>query len=84
MAIAVRIAPENMKREDYERVMSELGGEQDGRLSHAAYGDDEVHMFDVWDSRENFDPYYDSLVSHLQANGFGVGIIEVSPVHSRY
>ena len=47
MAIAVRICPDNMNSDDYERVIGELG-EPDGRLYHAGYGDSEVEMFSVW------------------------------------
>ena len=80
MAIAVRICPDNMNSDDYERVIGELG-EPDGRLYHAGYGDSEVEMFSVWDSRESWDAHSETLVNHLQANGVGVGVIEISPVH---
>ena len=56
MPVAVRICPEKMTREDYEKVAADLGpDEPDGRLYHAAYGTDEVQMFEVWESPEHFD-----------------------------
>jgi hypothetical protein len=65
MPVAVHITPHNMSREDYDRVIAELdasgAGEPEGRLFHAAYGDDEVHMFEVWDSPENFDAHRSAL-----------------------
>ena len=33
----------------------------EGRLFHAAYGEDEVHVFEVWDSPDNFDAHSDRL-----------------------
>jgi hypothetical protein len=87
--IAVRIAPKNMSRDDYAKVISDLeqacGGAPEGRLFHAGYGEDEVHMFDVWDSHESFQPYHDDLVGRLQAAGLDGGmIVQVEPVHTPY
>jgi hypothetical protein len=86
VAIAVRIAPKNMTRDDYEKLIGELEGsgsaEPEGRLFHAGYGEDEVHMFDVWDSRESFEAYHEDMVGHLQAAGLDGGmIVQVEPVH---
>jgi hypothetical protein len=43
-----------MTRDDYETMMKQLeetgAGEPEGRTFHAGYGDDELHMFDVWES----------------------------------
>jgi hypothetical protein len=82
MAIAVRITPSKMSKDDYHRVMGELEetGATDGRLSHTSYGDDEVHIFDVWESREAFDPYHDRLMTILQGSGIDGGTVEVKPV----
>ena len=85
--IAVRICPTKMSPEDYTKVMADLertrGGAPEGRLFHAGYGEDEVHMFDVWDSRESFEPYHQDLVGHLQAAGLDGGmVVHVEPVHS--
>jgi hypothetical protein len=42
--IAVRIAPQNMSREDYEKLIDELertgSAEPEGRVFHAGYGED--------------------------------------------
>jgi hypothetical protein len=86
--IAVRIAPTKMSREDYAKVMADLertrGSSPEGRLFHAGYGEEDVHMFDVWDSRESFEPYHQDLVGHLQAAGLDGGIVvQVEPIHSR-
>ena len=51
MPVAVRITPHNMSREEYDQAIVALeasGADQpEGRLFHAAYGDDEVHMFEA-------------------------------------
>ena len=72
-----------MSKEDYERVIAELGGsEPDGRRFHAAYGDQGVQMFEVWDSQEQFEDHNDRLMAHLQSIGLGGGNVEVHPLHS--
>jgi hypothetical protein len=85
MPIAVRIAPSKMTRDDYEKITQQLeatgSGQPDGRLFHASYGEDEVHMFDVWDSRESFQPYHDNLMGILQGAGIDGGTVQIEPVH---
>jgi hypothetical protein len=86
MAVAVHINPQQMSRADYERVMGELGasggGEPDGRRMHAAYGSDQVQMFEVWDSEQQFDAHSDRLFGLMQDAGINPGIVEVHPLHS--
>lgn len=86
MAIAVHINPKQMSHADYQRVISDLresgAGEPEGRSFHAAYGDDEVHMFEVWDSKEQFDEHSEKLFSTLQACQIDAGTIDMYPVHS--
>ena len=86
MPIAVRITPTNMSRDDYERIMKQLeesgAGEPEGRVFHAGYGEDEVHMFDVWDSHESFQAYHGDLVGPLQGAGIDAGSVQIEPVHN--
>jgi len=86
--IAVRITPKNMTRDDYDRVMKELedsgSGDPEGRVFHAGYGEDEVHMFDVWDSHESFQAYHENLVGLLQGAGIDAGIVQIEPVHNTF
>lgn len=84
MPVAVHISPNNMSREDYEKVIGELekSGVHEGRLYHAAYGEDEVQMFEVWRSEEEFDAHRDQLFSVLQGAGVDAGTVEVHPLHS--
>jgi hypothetical protein len=74
-----------MTKEDYERVIGELGGpEPEGRRFHAAYGDDELQIFEVWDSPEQFHEHKDKLFAHLEDVGCGVGNVEIHALHSEH
>ncbi len=86
MPVAVHIACEHMSKADYERVIEELeasgAGDPQGRVSHTAYGEDNVQMLDVWESREDFEAHRDRLFSVMKAAGFGGGDVNVHPLHS--
>ena len=75
-----------MSKEDYDRVIADLeasgAGEPEGRSFHAAYGDDEVHMFEVWDSAEQFEAHRDKVFASLQASTVGPASIEIHELHS--
>jgi len=84
MPVAVHICPDRMSHEEYEKVIAELqkSGVQEGRLYHAAYGEDEVQIFEVWRSKEEFDAHRDNLFAALQGAGVDAGTVEVHPLHS--
>jgi quinol monooxygenase YgiN len=86
MPVAVHISPRKMSRADYERVINELQesgvGEPEGRMFHAAYGDNELQMFEVWDSQERFDAHREQLLATLQGAGVDAGTVAVHPLHS--
>jgi hypothetical protein len=86
MPVAVHISPNNMSKDDYHRVIADLEaagcGEPEGRIYHAAYGDDQVQMFEVWESPDQFAAHQDRLVGALQSAGVDAGIVDVHPVHS--
>lgn len=91
MPVAVRIAPQHMSKADYDRVIAELeasgASEPEGRLFHAAYGDDdddddEVHIFEVWESPEQFEAHRDKTFATLQASTVGATVIEIHQLHS--
>lgn len=86
MAVAVHICPNQMSKAEYDRLIKDLEdsgvGEPEGRTFHAAYGGDQVCMFEVWDSAEHFDAHRDRLFETLQAAGLGAGSVEVHPLHS--
>jgi quinol monooxygenase YgiN len=86
MTVAVHITPHKMTREDYEKVICELEawgcGEPQGRILHAAYGDDDVHVFELWNSKEEFEAHRQRLTACLQAAGIDSGPIEIHTTHS--
>jgi quinol monooxygenase YgiN len=86
MAVAVHITTQNMSKSDYERVIGDLKaagvGEPEGRRFHAAYGDDEVHVFEVWDSEEQFQAHNERFFATLQGAGVDAGIVSLGSLHS--
>jgi quinol monooxygenase YgiN len=75
-----------MSKADYERLIAELraaGAEEPpGRRFHAGYGDDEVRMFEVWDSAEDFHAHRDDLFEALRCVGLDGGTVELHALHS--
>ena len=43
---------------------------------------DEVHMFEVWDSPDQFDAHSDRLFAVIQGAGVDAGTVNVHPLHS--
>jgi quinol monooxygenase YgiN len=86
MPVAVHISPHHMSKEDYVRLIAELRAsgldEPKGRLSHIAYGDDEVRMFETWESAEHFAAHRDDLFEALQSVGLNAGSVELHALHS--
>jgi len=86
MTVAVHISPEHMSKEDYERVIEELeasgSSDPEGRHFHAAYGDDNVQMFEVWDSPEHFEAHREDLFAAIQSAGVDAANVEIHPLHS--
>jgi hypothetical protein len=86
MPIAVHIAPGKMSKDDYARIMGELestgAGAPEGRLYHAAYGGDDVRIFEVWESPEHFEAHRVDLVGVLQGAGIDAGTVEFHDVHA--
>lgn len=86
MTVAVHISPQHMSKEDYRRLIAELEAsgvhEPEGRLSHIAYGEDEVRMFETWESAEHFGAHRDDLFAALESVGLDAGSVEVHAVHA--
>jgi quinol monooxygenase YgiN len=86
MPVAVHITPQHMSKEDYERIIAELRAagvaEPEGRLYHAAYGEDEIRVFEVWESREEFDAHRQRVLTLLEGSMFDAGTAEVYRLHA--
>ncbi|HTX08838.1 MAG TPA: hypothetical protein VME22_09515 [Solirubrobacteraceae bacterium] len=86
MAVAVHISAKNMSKSDYERIIGDLEAsglsQPAGRRFHAAYGDDEVHVFEVWDSEEQFQAHGEHFFAALQGAGIDAGTVSLGSLHS--
>ena len=90
MPVAVHICPTQMSKDDYERLIGELeasgAAEPEGRLYHAAFGDEDLEIFEVWESAEHFDAHRDKTFALLQGAGVDAGLsrARIEQLHSRH
>ena len=87
MALAFLFQPRSMTAAKYDQVIERLeaagAGAPRGRRYHVCYGDDDdLRVFDVWESRESFEEFGQTLMPILQELGIDVGEPEVRPVHN--
>lgn len=86
MAVAVHITCQHMTKDDYERVIKQLeasgASDPQGRHYHAAYGNDDVHMFEIWESPEHFEAHRGDLFEAIQCAGVDSAGIEIHSLHS--
>lgn len=88
MAIGVYFHPESMSVEQYDRVirrLEEMGaGSPPGRTYHCAFQvGDGLHVFDVWNSQEELDSFFDEAVmAILDEVGIDPGEPDISPIHN--
>ncbi len=86
MSVAVHITPQHMSKADYERLIAELEAsgvhEPEGRLFHAGYGDEDLQMFEVWESKGQFDAHREHLFAALESVGLASGCVEIYALHS--
>jgi hypothetical protein len=88
MAIGMYFRPEGMTKDTYDEVIRRLddagAGSPPGRTHHFALqmDDGSVHVFDVWDSQEQFDKFGETLVPILDDLGTNPGQPGVAQVHN--
>jgi len=87
MAIAIVFTPPSMDAAKYDEIIRRLNeagqGAPAGRLYHACYGSgDRLRVFDVWDSRESFENFGQTLMPILQEMGVDPGQPEFSEIHN--
>jgi hypothetical protein len=87
MALGFYFQPEGMTAQKYDAVMNQLEaagqGAPAGRVHHSCFGPaDAVMVFDVWNSREEFETFGETLVPILKDNGIEIGQFDVMPVHN--
>ena len=85
MAICFYFSPAGMTGEKFDEVHRRLAAagqaEPDGRTYHCGMQiGPNVHVFDVWESQEQFDRFGEVLMPILQELGIDVGEPHVAPV----
>src|SRR5690349_2324405 len=71
MAVVLRFAPQGMTAAKYDEVVKRLDqagvGAPAGRLYHVCFGDtDNLRVSDIWDSRESFEKFAQTLMPLLE------------------
>ena len=87
MALGYYFHPESMSAEQYDRVTRRLeeagAGSPSGRSYHCAFQVGAgLHVFDVWESEEQFNEFGKTLMPILQEEGIDAGQPDVSPIHN--
>jgi hypothetical protein len=87
MAHGYYFHPESMSAEQYDRVIQKLDqagqGSPAGRSYHSAFEvGGNIHVFDVWESKEQFEEFGKTLMPILQEEGIDPGQPDVSPMHN--
>jgi len=85
MAFAIRFAPSAMSAAKYAETHSRLESagksKPAGRLHHFGYGEnDQIHVFDIWDSLDNFQAFGAVLMPILAELGVDPGEPEIRPL----
>jgi hypothetical protein len=87
MALAILFRPRGMTSELYDRTIERLeaagAGAPRGRRYHVCYGDDDdLRVLDVWESRESFEEFGQTLMPILQELGVDPGEPDIRPAHN--
>ena len=77
MSIVVRFPLTNATRQQYDAVHDALEGSglwpAEGCLLHVCFGDDQdIHVSEIWESREQLEAFGQKLRPHLEAAGMQV------------
>ena len=88
MAIVVRHTPVLLTADQYDEAIRRLedagAGHPPGRLYHVCFGEPgNLLVSDVWDSREAFDKFAETLMPILEDVGIDLGGIAFLEVHNR-
>jgi hypothetical protein len=86
MAIGIYIRPRAMTTEQYDETVRRLeeagAGRPEGRLFHSCFGSESIAIYDVWESREAFDAFGETLMPILGELGVDLGQPDVVPIHN--
>jgi hypothetical protein len=87
MALAITFTPVSMTAGQYDACIRSLeqagAGAPRGRLYHACHrSGDQLRVFDVWESRESFERFAQTLMPILQQLGIDPGQPEITEIHN--
>jgi hypothetical protein len=87
MAIGVYFSEANFTSEQYRDAVKRLEaagvGAPEGRLYHVAFGDENnLQVFDVWESQQTFDKFGEKLMPILAEVGYQPPTPMIAPVHN--
>ncbi len=87
MPYVVRFVPKSMSSQKYDEVIKRLNaagaGSPQGRIFHVAFGSlEELRVSDIWDTKENFERFGQTLMPILQDVGVDVGTPEFIETHN--
>jgi len=87
MPFTYQFSPQSMTAAKYDDIIARLdaagAGKPKGRLYHACYGaPDDLRVFDVWDSPEDFEQFGKTLIPILQELGVDAGTPAVAEIHN--
>jgi len=87
MSFVVRFVPKSMSTEKYDEVVRRLdaagAGSPKGRLYHVAFGPREsLLVSDIWETREDFELFGQTLMPILQEVGVDAGTPEFIEVYN--
>jgi hypothetical protein len=87
MALAFYFAPESFSPEQYDEAIRRLDaagqGSPAGRSYHCAFmGPGGLQVFDVWDSREAFEKFGETMIPIMSELGTDPGEPQVAEVHN--
>ena len=87
MAVVLRFVSEGFTAAKYAEVVRKLeeagAGAPAGRLYHVCFGDqDNLRVSDIWDSKESFEKFGETLRPIMDGLGIPPGDIEFFEVHN--
>lgn len=88
MAVGMYFSPSSFTPDTYDAAIAQLedagAGSPEGRLFHVALSTDDgnVHVFDIWESEEQFRAFGAALMPILGELGVDPGEPQVMPVHN--
>lgn len=87
MSVVLRATTPGLTAAKYDQIVQKLeaagAGSPPGRLYHVCFGDtNELRVSDIWESREAFDKFADTLTPLMQELGIAPPVIETFEVHN--